>query len=254
MSSPEPKTYLITGANRGIGRQLTTLLLSRPNTTVIAANRDPSHPTSTSLSALPTAPGSSLIVLKLDASIPEDASAAYTALTTAHPTIKSIDVLLANAGIIHSFGPALTTPPSVLTSHFNINTLAPLYLLQAFSPLLLASPSPKFAIISTNVASLSIMEKVPFPALSYGISKIAGNYLVRKLHFENEKLTTLALHPGWVKTDMGHFAATQNGMKEDDVPVTVEESASGLLKVLDEATKDNMSGEFVGYDGVVIPY
>jgi len=43
-------------------------------------------------------------------------------------------------------------------------------------------------------------------------------------------------------------------MKEDDVPVTVEESASGLLKVLDEATKDNMSGEFVGYDGVVIPY
>lgn len=254
MSSPEPRTYLVTGANRGIGRQLTALLLARPSTTVIVANRDPSHPTSTSLSTLPTASGSSLIVLKLDASVLEDAASAFTSLTTTHPNIKSIDVLVANAGTITSFGPALSTAPSALTSHFNINTLGPLALLQAFSPLLLASPAPKFAIVSSNIASLAIMEKVPFPALSYGISKIAGNYLVRKLHFENEKLVTLALHPGWVKTDLGVFAATENGMTADDVPVTAEESASGLLKVLDDATKKNMSGEFVGYDGVVVPW
>ena len=50
------------------------------------------------------------------------------------------------------------------------------------------------------------------PFFGYGLSKAAVNYLVRKLHFENPKLTSMAFNPGWVQTDMGNGAATSVGM------------------------------------------
>lgn len=245
------KSYLITGANRGIGKGLVATLLSRPNTTVIAGVRDPSASTSQELSSLPVASGSKLITIKLDSTSLTDPEAARTTLESDHGLTK-LDVIVANAGILHQFGPVLETPAKDFTDLFAVNAVAPLVQLQGLWPLLQKSSSPAFYVVSTNIASLGLMEHIPMAAVSYGVSKIAANYIVRKLHFENPGLITAALHPGWVQTDMGWFAAKSNGAKE--VPVTIDQSVSGLLAQIDGATKEKTSGTFVGFDGAIIPW
>jgi NAD(P)-dependent dehydrogenase (short-subunit alcohol dehydrogenase family) len=60
---------LITGANRGIGKGLLEIYLLKPNHLVIAANRDLEHPTSKALAKLPTADGTSLLLVKIDATV-----------------------------------------------------------------------------------------------------------------------------------------------------------------------------------------
>ncbi|OTA81436.1 hypothetical protein M434DRAFT_211063 [Hypoxylon sp. CO27-5] len=71
-----PTIILISGANRGLGKGLLQRYLAHPkNHIVIAANRNPAHPTSQALFDLPRGEGSSsLIVVKLDAAVETDAS------------------------------------------------------------------------------------------------------------------------------------------------------------------------------------
>jgi NAD(P)-dependent dehydrogenase (short-subunit alcohol dehydrogenase family) len=93
-----PTTVLITGANRGLGRGLLERYLARPNHIVIAGNRDPAHATSRSLADLPRGDGSRLVVLKIDASVEEDAFAAMKELESTHG-VDRLDVVIANAGV-----------------------------------------------------------------------------------------------------------------------------------------------------------
>ena len=51
-----------------------------------------------------------------------------------------------------------------------------------------------FFVVSSRVGSIAEME--PVPGLPYGISKVAVNLVVRKLHFEHEELVSVAIHPG----------------------------------------------------------
>lgn len=89
------------------------------------------------------------------------------------------------------------------------------------------------------------------PFFTYGISKSAANYLVRKLHFENPKLTSMAFNPGWVQTDMGTGAAKGVGMVE--APVTLEDSVRGLVTQFDAASREK-SGTFTSQEGESIPW
>lgn len=104
--------------------------------------------------------------------------------------------------------------------------------------------------ISSSVGSIA--EQEPFPGGAYGASKSALNWLTRALHVQNEEsgLVAVALHPGWVKTRMGDFAASQWDY-EPGAPETVERSVGGMLGVVDDATRERFSGEFISYDGQV---
>lgn len=179
----------------GIGREILSILLARPNVTVIAANRDLSHPTSNSLKDLPRGQGSKLLLVKLDSNHPEDATAAVKTLQLDHG-ITRVDVLIANAGIGDYWNYALKTPVQEIERHIKINTFGPIALLQAFWPLLDASEEPKFIVTSTTLGSIGAMEQFPFLGLAYGISKVAANYAIKKIALENPKLATAALHPG----------------------------------------------------------
>jgi norsolorinic acid ketoreductase len=224
---PSQTTYLITGANRGIGNGLVQNYLSRPNTVVIATTRDLSSPSSKALSTLSAGKNSKIIVVKLDSSVDTDAETAINELKAVHG-ITHIDTVIANAGIANYWGPTSTTPIAAFQNHFNINTMGTLTLFQATNALLDNSSKPKFVYISTVVGSIGDAEKWPLQGVAYGASKAAANYIMRKIHLEHPKLTVFPLHPGWVQTEMGNDGAVANGLEQ--APVTLKDSIDGLTE------------------------
>jgi norsolorinic acid ketoreductase len=222
-------TVLITGANRGIGRGFLEVLLQRPNHLVIAAVRSVSSPSATEIENLPTGSGSKAIVVKIDSEVEDDPKNAIQLLEQKHG-IQKLDVLIANAGIGDNYDSASQVSASQMKRFFNINAVAPLLLFQAAASLLKKSDNPKFFTVSSRVGSLGDLGKLPILAAAYGTSKAAVNFLTKQLHCENEWLVSIALSPGWVQTDMGNATAKLKGMGE--APMTLEQSVSGLLKVV----------------------
>lgn len=239
------KIYLITGANRGLGRGLLETLVQRPNTTVVAGVRNIADASSKSLQTVATASGSKVITVAIDSNDDSSAKKAVEVLKTQHGITK-LDTVIANAGISKYYGLATETPANELRDHFEVNTVGVLLVFQATWPLLKLSSNPTFVAISTGVASLGDMDKLPLQATAYGISKIALNYLIRKIHFENPELTAFPLNPGWVQTDMGNLGARSSGM--DKAPVTLQDSVNGMLAKIDSATRENASGTFQSFD------
>ena len=94
MAASKNTVVLISGANRGLGKGLLELYLAEQNYTVIAANRDPNHATSKALFDIPAGKGSKLIVVKLDASVPEDAASAVAEIKK--QGIEHLDVVRNN--------------------------------------------------------------------------------------------------------------------------------------------------------------
>lgn len=249
-----PKTYLITGANRGIGRGFVQQILQKPSVTVIAAVRDPSHPTSKSLSDLPRETGTQLIVVKLDSTVETDAAAAVAELR--ERGLGSLDVVIANAGIGQGGTSVRNTSVANTQKHFNVNVIGPLTLFQATADLLQASEtgSPKFIAISTVIGSIGSQEIFAnFPRVSspYGASKAALNWFIRLLSFEEPWLTSWVFHPGLVETDM-----TSGGSMNLKAlgAISVEKSVADMLKSIGGIEPQDLSGTFRKHDGTVIPW
>ncbi|TDZ15780.1 Norsolorinic acid ketoreductase nor1 [Colletotrichum orbiculare MAFF 240422] len=255
-TSNEVETYLITGANRGIGRGFVTFLLQRPSTTVVAAVRDPSHTTSQSLSSLAAAKGSKLVIVKIDSAIDSDPAAAISALQTEH-NIAALDAVVANAGIAADVTPAAKLDTDLTLDHFRINAIAPMHLAGAAFPLLSKSANPVFVAISSVAGSIELQEKlvgVLGDMSPYGASKAALAWFVRRLHFEEPWLTSFTFQPGLVETEMGDRLARKVGMDLSNLgAISVETSVESMVAVLDGATRE-IGGTFRKYDGSVLPW
>ncbi|KAK7698883.1 hypothetical protein SLS64_012092 [Diaporthe eres] len=249
-----PAIYLITGANRGIGRGFTQQLLQKPSTTVIAAVRDPSHPTSKALADLPKGTDTQLIVVKLDSAVEADAAAAVAELR--ERGVSSLDVVIANAGIGQGGTSVRNTSVANTQKHFNVNAIGPLTLFQATADLLQASKtgSPKFVAVSTVIGSIGSQEILAnFPKVSspYGASKAALNWFVRLLSFEEPWLTSFVFHPGLVETDL-----TSGGSMNLKAlgAISVDTSVEDMLKAIGSIEPKDLSGTFRNHDGTIIPW
>lgn len=179
----------------GIGKGFVTYYLARPNTTVIAAVRDVSFEQAKQLHTLRRGNGSHLIIVSLEADIAVNTAQTASEIQIKHH-IDHLDMVIANAGICSSWGPVLEVGESDMYNHFEVNIMGPLRLFQAMAPLLQKARTPKFVYISTQLASIEGIGQTPTLTVAYGISKAAGNYLVRKIHAENEHLIALAFDPG----------------------------------------------------------
>ncbi|KAF2809471.1 aflatoxin biosynthesis ketoreductase-like protein nor-1 [Mytilinidion resinicola] len=241
-------TYLITGANRGIGLGLVAHYLSLSNTTVIATARNVDS--ASKLTSLKHHASSRLITIQLDNLDPSSIVSAISKLGPKYG-ITAIDVVIANAGLGSFWGTALNTPLEEFSKHLAVNATGTLALFQAVYPLLEKSTAkePKFIPIGTPVGGISEIENYPLGSTAYGSSKAALNFLTRKIHFEHEKLCVFPLAPGWVQTDMGQGAAESVGMEA--APTTIDESVAGLSKTIDNATRATLGGVFASYDGKV---
>ncbi|KAL2847044.1 NAD(P)-binding protein [Aspergillus pseudodeflectus] len=245
--------YLITGANRGIGRGLIAALLSRPNITVIAAVRNPDAESSTSLAALPKAPESVLIIVQIDSQSPTDAATAVETLQTTH-NITHIDVVIANAAVGNDYSPVRSVPLSVVREHVETNAYGPLVLYQAVYPLLIKSAKPIFVGVGSAMGTIGAMEQRPFPSAAYGPSKAMLHWIVRKIHFEEAESGVVAFvaDPGWVDTDMSDHSAKVLGVPKP--AQAVPETVDGILGTIDGATRESVGGQWRVWDGSEFPW
>ena len=182
-------------------------------------------------------------LVKIDSTVATDPAAAVKALATIG--ISHIDTVIANAAIADTADSVLDTSPDAVRQHLDVNLIGVLALFQAVEPLLrkAQNKNPKFVALSSSLGSISLAPDIPGPWFCYGVTKAALNYLVRRVHVENDWLTAVALHPGWVQTEMGNFAAKCVGA--ESAPMKLEDSVEGCLKVIDAASREKYAGEFV---------
>jgi NAD(P)-dependent dehydrogenase (short-subunit alcohol dehydrogenase family) len=239
----------VTGGNRGLGLGLVKALLSRPSTTVIATVRsEETHATLKQETARATTGNGSVIhLVQLDFSTAVAAGEVREVILQV-AGVEKIDVLINNAGGAQPMVPTVQTTAADLRAAFETNTIAPLLVFQGLWPLMQKSATPKLVMISSSVGSIAQME--PVPGGAYGPSRCAQNWLTKALHLENEDLITVALHPGWVQTRAGQFVADEWGFSKGP-PDTIEASVEGMLKVIDETTRET-SGRFITYKGEIL--
>ncbi|MCK8081735.1 SDR family oxidoreductase [Vibrio sp. 1CM24A] len=222
----------ITGANRGIGLSLTQQYLEGSHK-VYATYRD-----ANSAKELLSLAGhnSNLTCIQLEITD-------YQAVSHLTSQIESIDILINNAGYYGPKGYGLgNTDVEEWRRVFEVNTIAPLKLVETLLPLLEGSDIKKVACLSSRVGSMT--ENTSGGGYIYRSSKAALNSVVKSLSNDlTDGFTVLALHPGWVQTEMGG----PNALIDTDT------SASGLIKVIDSANIE-VSGHFFNFDGSEIDW
>ena len=230
--------YLITGANRGLGLEFVRQLLARGDA-VTACCRAPDQ--ATELKSLGQDAGDRFKTLALDVT---DAQA----IATLPDHLKDgppVDVVINNAGVAAGHEAFGKFEAETMERVLRINSVAPMLITQAVAPLLEKSgTAPKIACITSQLGSITNANDLSF-GLSYGMSKAALNMGVKKLSSEMTRrgISLIALHPGWVQTDMGGKNAT----------LKPEQSISGMLKVIDGLTTDD-NGRFLTYAGAELPW
>ncbi|KAL3477600.1 NAD(P)-binding protein [Aspergillus californicus] len=242
----------ISGVSSGIGRGLVEAYLTRPNYTVIGSVRNGNSPAATELKSTPTAPGSKLLLVELENTSVTDPARVLAEIQAAG--IEHLDIVIANAGASPPVVPLDTVETADLLTAFHTNAAAPLLLFQTFRELLKASKQPKWASISSGAGSVAdIGPKGSWFLPAYGVSKAALNWITEAICFSQDWLVALTLHPGFVQSGPGNWVANQFGMEK--APTTIEESAAGIIKVIDEATRETASGKFIdAVPGSVIPW
>ncbi|KAH8745700.1 hypothetical protein F5883DRAFT_367972, partial [Diaporthe sp. PMI_573] len=209
----------ITGANRGVGHALVQTYLARPNHIVIGSVRDIAAARSNSLEDLPAAPGSELVLVKIESASFADPAQAVAELESRGVT--RLDIVIANAAIAGSkVAVAAEGDAEDFADILAINAVAPLALFAATKPLLDRAANPKWVSISSAVASLANHDAMftnmggrPM-GFGYGASKATLNHLSLNIHSENPKLTVMAVDPGFLDTDMGNRGAKLFGMEK----------------------------------------
>ena len=227
-----PRNILVTGANRGIGLEFTRQLLQRGDH-VIATARKPGQ--AHALDALAGDHPGRLHVVPLDVA----EAASHKALLGELPLLLGdgrLDLVIQNAGVLHSGERFGQVKESTLLDSFRTNASGPLLLAQSLAPWL--AEGGKIANLSSILGSIADTDAFSTP--SYRLSKAAQDMATRLLAaaLNDRDITVLALHPGWVQTDMGGAGAS----------VTAQASAQGLLGVIDAATLAD-SGRFLDWRG-----
>ncbi|XP_051657946.1 C-factor-like [Manacus candei] len=251
------RTVLLTGSNRGIGLELVKQLLGspRPPAWIFATCRDPEGPRAQELRDLANK-HPNLVLVKLDVSNP-------SAITEAAKIVEvklnglGLNLLINNAGIYTPTASLDTVDAEDMVRTYKTNAVGPMLMAQAFLPLLKKAAQEskakglscsKAAIINISTAMGSIKRTTDSfspPVISYRCSKAALNMLTmcQALTYREAGILCVALHPGWVKTDMG----TQ---KAD---LTVDTSVRGLLSVL-PILSEKHSGTLLNWEGKAIPW
>jgi NAD(P)-dependent dehydrogenase (short-subunit alcohol dehydrogenase family) len=224
-------TVLITGAGRGLGLDFTRRYAAR-GWKVLACARKPD----------------ALNGVEGDVHHHALESTDYEAVDALARTLsdEAIDVLICNAGIgggREATGQSLGLfDPGIGREIFEVNAVAPLMMAEAFVEHVARSRQRKLIAISSILGSIANNNGGRY---FYRASKAAlnmeWNCLARDV--AEKGIICVALHPGWVRTDMGGPGA----------PLGIEQSVPAMIEVID-GLKPSDNGRYLQYDGAALAW
>ncbi|MTJ55837.1 SDR family oxidoreductase [Anabaena sp. UHCC 0253] len=219
-------TYLVTGANRGIGLEYCRQLKERGER-VIAVCRSASD----ELNNLGIS-----VATDIDITSDESVADLVTRLDD-----QPIDVLINNAGIVERVSLERLDMNSI-RRQFEVNALGPLRLTQA----LLTNLKQGSKVIMMTSRMGSIEDNTSGGSYGYRMSKVALSMAGKSLSVDlkSQGIAVGILHPGLVKTRMTGFT---------DSGITPEQAVKGLLARIDELNLEN-TGTFWHSNGEILPW
>lgn len=227
------RNVLITGAGRGLGLEFARQYADA-GWNVIACCRQPKE--ARALADLDAE------VVKLDVTDARDVTALSKRLAA-----TAIDLFLCNAGVAGARNPALAgTSKADFDAVMRTNVLGPMWLSAALADRIAAGGEGrggKMAYLSSRMGSIGAMSNSG--SALYRASKAALNAIVKAVALELSPrgVVAIALHPGWVRTDMGGAGAD----------IEPEASVAGMRTVIERAGARD-SGRFFDYTGKELPW
>jgi len=260
-------SYVVTGANRGLGYAFVKHLASVEGNTVIGlARKKPAAEERLAKDGIKN-------VRILEADITDVKALQAAAEETAEITGGSLDILINNAGLVSDksrWSTVIDPKPEELEedmmSSFKANVVGVAHTVNAFLPLIRKGGVKKVITLSTGMADMDLINQFSLAiAGPYSISKAATNALVTKYNAalgKSEGILFLAISPGVVDTSEGApmseediagvqamFAAFASYAPHFKGPITPEESVRLQMDVIEKATVETMGGAFVSHFG-----
>lgn len=227
---------LVTGANRGIGLEVVRYAMEQ-GWRVFACCRNP-HNADNLFNVAKLSNG------KVSVHIADMEELGTLQALSYELRNDSIDILINNAGVYgadkNKFG---SVDVASWMQAFQVNSIAPLKLVEAISAQLCMSERKIIACVSSKMASMT--DNGYGNSYIYRSSKAALNAVVKSLSIDlrEQGVIAVALHPGWVKTDMGG----------PNAEITARESVEQIFhNLLNLSIED--SGRFIDIDGSDIPW
>ena len=224
------KTVLLIGASRGIGHELARQYLADGWRVIATARSDDGLARLKALGAQ---------TLRLDVANPASNSGLAWQLDG-----EKIDLAIYVAGAMDRN--SASTPPTrdSFDAVMHTNVMGAMQVIPQIAPMVQEAQGV-IACISSVMGSLQ--ETTSGNATLYRVSKAALNMVVRCTQAEQTDITVLAIHPGWVQTDMGGAAA----------PLSPEQSASSLRQTLERIRtqpRPEDRSAFLNHDGQSLPW
>ena len=219
------RTVVITGANRGIGLSIARLYRKRGDRVIALCRRASGE------------------LRDIGAEVTEDVDVTSAeALRKAADNVDSVDVLVANAGVLSRQNlEDVAADRDRIEQQFTVNALGPLLTVHAFLDKL--ATGARVALITSRMGSIA--DNTSGGSYGYRMSKAALNAAGRSLALDlaSRGIMVGLLHPGYVRTDM-------TGRTGDVEP---SEAAALLVSRIDELNPQT-SGTFRHANGSELPW
>ncbi|MGD1704613.1 SDR family oxidoreductase [Dapis sp. BLCC M229] len=219
-------TYLITGTNRGIGKELCKQVHSKGNKVIAVCRESDWELESIGIS----------VETGVDITSEQDVAGLVNRLQG-----FKLDVLINNAGIVERKGNYLDDLDfDSIRKQFEVNAIGTLRPTHALLPLM--ESGGKIAIITSRMGSID--DNTSGGSYGYRMSKVAVSMAGKSLSVDlkSQGIAVAILHPGLVSTRMTNFTG-----------ISPEESAKNLLARIDELNLEN-TGTFWHAKGEVLPW
>ena len=223
-------TVLLIGASRGIGIELASQYIADGWRVIATARSDEGLERLKSMGAQ---------TLRVDVANPASNSALAWQLDG-----EKVDLAIYVAGAMDRASASIPPTRESFDAVMHTNVMGAMQVIPQIVPMVQEAQGV-IACISSIMGSMQ--ETTSGNAALYRVSKAALNMVVRCTQAEQSDITVLAIHPGWVQTDMGGAAA----------PLTPEQSASSLRQTLSHvlAQRDpKHRGAFLNHDGSTLPW
>ncbi|GAU65815.1 putative oxidoreductase [Streptomyces sp. NBRC 110611] len=212
------ETALVTGANKGIGRQIARRLAAEGMTVYLGArDEDRGREAERALAG----EGLDVRFVQLDVTVQAQIDAAVQRIEAER---SRLDVLVNNAGVVVEWGVAVTEVTAErMRAAFDVNVFGTVAVTQACVPLLRRSPAGRVVNMSSPLGSLTFLSDPDNPIatrglLPYSSSKAALNALtlVYANALRDEGIRVNAANPGLVATDLNDRSPFSRGTRSPE--------------------------------------